>query len=283
MPPTPNKAIRKDKGGLFLHNKQIYHDRGQHCWRYKNDNTEVPEEEFWIPQMANRPPDCTFLHKATNTYYHKKNKTWFNKCYDCWLKETEDKLCFIDNKSFLSLYLIPGRFEENLPDSLRPYSSPVDTLRVTLSKLTTASSKKETYRAETESESEPSDKEPDQQLLDSSDLVEHSVLSPLAGLSLSRQGESITVDQPGSPRSPDPFKEELSENKGEPTNVDPPDIKPNPPPNPPEGPPTMATSSAPTNLLGTCPSFKGKQKNDKEFITNIELYIFQYEQEQNQY
>ena len=54
-----------------------------------------------------------------------------------------------------------------------------------------------------ESESEPSDKEePDQQLPDSSDLAEHSVLSPLSG-----QGESINVDKPGSPSTPDPFKE----------------------------------------------------------------------------
>jgi hypothetical protein len=28
-----------------------------------------------------------------------------------------------------------------------------------------------------------------------------------------------------------------------------------------------------THLLGTCPSFKGKQKSAKEFMTNIELYF----------
>ena len=28
-----------------------------------------------------------------------------------------------------------------------------------------------------------------------------------------------------------------------------------------------------SNLLGSCPSFKGKQKTAKEFITNIELYF----------
>jgi hypothetical protein len=37
-------------------------------------------------------------------------------------------------------------------------------------------------------------------------------------------------------------------------------------------------SSTPTNLLGTCPSFKGKQKTAKEFITNIELYFNMNEQ-----
>ena len=51
-------------------------------------------------------------------------------------------------------------------------------------KLTAASSRG-TYRVtESESESEPSDKEPDQQLEDSSDPVSESVLSPLTGLSL---------------------------------------------------------------------------------------------------
>ena len=35
----------------------------------------------------------------------------------------------------------------------------------------------------------------------------------------------------------------------------------------------MATASQPMNLLGSCPSFKGKRKTAKEFITNIELYF----------
>ena len=49
----------------------------------------------------------------------------------------------------------------------------------------TTTSSRGTYRVtESESESEPSDKEPVQQLEDSSDLVSESVLSPLAGLSL---------------------------------------------------------------------------------------------------
>jgi hypothetical protein len=47
------------------------------------------------------------------------------------------------------------------------------------------------YRApeSSESESEPSDKEVDQQLEDSSDQVSESVLSPLTGLSLIAQGK----------------------------------------------------------------------------------------------
>ena len=67
-------AIRKDKGGLFLYDKAIYLDRGQNCWRYKADNEEVSDKEFWIPQKPSRPPNHAFLHKATNTFYQKKNK-----------------------------------------------------------------------------------------------------------------------------------------------------------------------------------------------------------------
>ena len=47
---SPNKAIRKDKGGLFLYDKAIYLDRGQNCWRYKANDEEVSDKEFWIPQ-----------------------------------------------------------------------------------------------------------------------------------------------------------------------------------------------------------------------------------------
>jgi hypothetical protein len=39
----------------------------------------------------------------------------------------------------------------------------------------------------------------------------------------------------------------------------------------------MATPT-PTSLLGTCPSFKGKRKSAKEFMTNIELYFNMNEQ-----
>ena len=126
-PPTPNKAIRKDKGGLFLYDKPIYLNREQNCWRYKTDNEEVPDKEFWIPQKPSRPPNYTFLYKATNTFYQKKNKVYFDNQYKRWLRKAEDKLFFINNEHFESPYWIPGKFEENLPDNLRPYSSPAET------------------------------------------------------------------------------------------------------------------------------------------------------------
>jgi hypothetical protein len=129
-----------------------------------------------------------------------------------------------------------------------------------------------TYRApeSSESESEPSDKEVDQQLKDSSDQISESVLSPLAGLSLIAQGKSKELDPgPSEPhRKPDPFDEEF-EDAEEPEKSDEPedDLKepsepsnpgsPIPPGGPIPDPPTMATPT-PTSLLGTCPSFKGK-------------------------
>jgi hypothetical protein len=72
-----------------------------------------------------------------------------------------------------------------------------------------------TYRApeSSESESEPSDKEVDQQLEDASDQVSESVLSPLAGLSLIAQGKSKELDPGPSElhRKPDPFDEEFED------------------------------------------------------------------------
>jgi hypothetical protein len=144
-----------------------------------------------------------------------------------------------------------------------------------------------------ESESEPSDKEVDQQLEDSSDQVSESVLSPLAGLSLIAQGKSKELDPgPSKPhRKPDPFDEEF-EDAEEPEKSDEPeeDLKepsepsnpgsPIPPGGPIPDPPTMATLT-PTSLLGTCPSFKGKRKSTKEFMTNIELYFNMNEQRIN--
>jgi hypothetical protein len=148
------------------------------------------------------------------------------------------------------------------------------------------------YRApeSSESESEPSDKEVDQQLEDSSDQVSESVLSPLTGLSLIAQGKLKESDpRPSEPHSKsDPFDEEF-EDAEEPEKSDEPeeDLKeptepsnpgsPIPPGGPIPNPPTMATST-PTSLLGTCPSFKGKRKSAKEFMTNIELYFNMNEQ-----
>ena len=152
----------------------------------------------------------------------------------------------------------------------------------------TATSSQGTYRVtESESESKPSDKEPVQQLKDSSDPVSESVLSPLTGLSLIAEGKSREPD-PGPPKPPkkevDPFdakfedapepeEEELNEPepKKEPSEPDP--GSPIPPDSPIPNPPTMASAPTLTSLLGTCPTFKGKRKNTKEFITNIKLYF----------
>ena len=151
----------------------------------------------------------------------------------------------------------------------------------------TATSSQGTYRVtESESESEPSDEEPVQQLEDSSDPVSGSVLSPLTGLSLIAEGKSREPD-PGPPEPPkkevDPFdteyedapepEEELSKPEPEKELSEPDPGSPIPPDSPIPDPPTMASAPTLTSLLGTCPTFKGKQKNAKEFITNIELYF----------
>jgi hypothetical protein len=112
---------------------------------------------------------------------------------------------------FQSPYFIPGK-SENLPTHLRPVLevSPLATPRL---KPTVVNSS--TYRApeSSESESEPSDKEVDQQLEDSSDQVSESVLSPLTGLSLIAQGKSKEPDpRPSEPhRKSDPFDEEFED------------------------------------------------------------------------
>ena len=62
---------------------------------------------------------------------------------------------------------------------------------------------------------------------------------------------------------PEPEKEPSEPDPGSPI----------PPDSPIPDPPTMASALTPTSLLGICPTFKGKQKNTKEFITNIELYF----------
>ena len=132
--------------------------------------------------ISSRPPDHAFLHKGTNTFYQKKNEVYFDNRYKRWLRKAEDKLFFVNDEHFESPYWIPGKPEENLPDNVRPYSSPAETPRASTSKLTVTGTRSGAFGAnfDSESESEPSDKEePDQQLPDSSDLVEHSALSPL--------------------------------------------------------------------------------------------------------
>ena len=92
---------------------------------------------------------------------------------------------------------------------------------------------------------------------------------------------------PGPPKPPkkevDPFDAEFEdtpepeeesnepEPEKEPSEPDP--GSPIPPESPIPDPPTMASALTPTSLLGTCPTFKGKRKNTKEFITNIKLYF----------
>ena len=113
-----------------------------------------------------------------------------------------------------------------------------------------------------------------------------SLLSPLAGLSLIAEGKSREPD-PGPPKPPkkevDPFdaefedapepEEELNEPEPEKEPSEPDPGSPIPPESPIPDPPTMASVPTLTSLLGTCPSFKGKRKNTKEFITNLELYF----------
>ena len=137
----------------------------------------------------------------------------------------------------------------------------------------TATRSRGTYRVtESESESEPSDKEPVQQLADSSDQVSESVLSPLAGLSLITEEKSREPD-PGPPepskKETDPFDPEFEdapepeeesnepESEKEPSEPDP--GSPIPPDSPIPEPPTMA--STPTSLLGTLKANERMPKN----------------------
>ena len=95
----------------------------------------------------------------------------------------------------------------------RPQQPPERTLRS--QPTPTAKVPRGTYRVtESESESEPSDKEPVQQLEDSSDPISESVLSPLTGLSLIAEGKSKEPDT-GPPELPkkevDPFDAEFED------------------------------------------------------------------------
>jgi len=120
-------------------------------------------------------------------------------------------------------------------------------------------------REQSESESEPSDEEPVQQLADSSDHKEYSALSPLEGTTLDEEdpfkprSEPIVVDPP----SPPPVEPEEEGNAP----PEPPD--PDPRPDPITEP--MADDKAPSNL-GRIPEFKGKRSKAKAFIIDLELY-----------
>ena len=273
--PTPNKATRGSRGGLYLHRKEIIVDRALGVWKYKDDSTVVSDDEYWIPQKANRPPDDSFLHKPTDTRYREGYKVWFEPKYSRWVT-LNPEYAFVEDAAFQSPYFISGT-EKQLPDNLRP-SLEVSPLATPKPK-STAFSSTGTYRVtDSESESEPSDKEPDQQLEDSSDQVSESVLSPLTELSLVAQGKlreelDPIEEQTKQDKSSDPFDEEFKDAEDKPEEIpDSPEDpgSPIPPDSPITDPPTMAT---PNSLLGSCPTFKGKRKSAKEFISNIEIYF----------
>ena len=177
------------------------------------------------------------------------------------------ELRFIEDTAFQGPYYIAGKDLDNLLKKLlevSPLATPCT--------KSTATSSRGTYRVtESKSESEPSDKEPVQQLEDSSDQVSESVLSPLTGLSLITTEKSKEPD-PGSPelrkKEVDPFdaefedtpepEEELNEPESEKEPSEPDPGSPIPPESPIPDPPTMASALTPTSLLGTCPTFKGK-------------------------
>jgi hypothetical protein len=245
-------------------------------WKYKDNNTVVSDDEYWIPQKATRPPDGSIFHKSTDTRYRKGHKVWFESKYDRWVT-LNPEYEYVEDAAFQSPYFISGG-TEHLPENLRPILA-VSPLTTPKPKSTVFSSTG-TYRVTetSESESEPSDKEPDQQLADSSDQVSKSVLSPLAELSLVAQGklreEPDPQELPEQDKKTDPFDEEF-EDALEKSEEEPKESKEPDPPTPPDSPikidpPTMAT---PASLLGTCPTFKGKRKSAREFISNIEIYF----------
>ena len=94
---------------------------------------------------------------VSNTPFLLLARMWSHHCYEHWLRKAEDKLFFINDEHFESPYWIPGKFEENLPDDLRPYSSPAETPRASTSKLTVTGTKSGAFGAnfDSKSESEP--------------------------------------------------------------------------------------------------------------------------------
>ena len=107
-------------------------------------------------------------------------------------------------------------------------------------------------------ESELSDKEPVQQLADSSYQREYSALSPLEGTTLEEE-DPFKVD----PLTPPPVEPEEEENAPpEPPNPDP---RPNPITEP-------MVDNKTLSALGCIPEFKGKRSKAKAFIIDLELY-----------
>ena len=115
--PTPNKALRRSTGGLHLRGRPIIVDRALGLWKYQDDSTVIPEEEFWHPQKATRPPDGSVFHTPTTTCYLRRCKVWFEECYDHWVAATPE-LQFIEDTTFQGPYYIAGKELDNLPKEL---------------------------------------------------------------------------------------------------------------------------------------------------------------------
>jgi hypothetical protein len=133
--------------------RPIHVDKALGFWKYQDDHTAVPDEEFWHPQKATRPPDGSVFHKPTNTHYRNTYEVWFDKRFDRWITRCPE-LEYVEDAAFQSPYFIPGK-SENLPTHLRPVLE-VSPLATPRSKPTVVNSS--TYRApeSSESESEPS-------------------------------------------------------------------------------------------------------------------------------
>jgi hypothetical protein len=86
-----------------LKGRPIHVDKALGFWKYQDNHTAVPDEEFWHPQKATRPPDGSVLYKPTNTRY----------------RNTYPELEYVEDAAFQSPYFIPGK-SENLPTHLRP-------------------------------------------------------------------------------------------------------------------------------------------------------------------
>ena len=167
---TPNKAIRESRGGLSLKGRPILVNRALGLWKYQDNNIIIPEEEFWHPQKATQPPDRSVFHHLTKTGYFRKYKVWFEERYDHWVTAAPE-LQYVEDATFQGPYYISGKESDNLPREL----CEVSPLAIPCTKSTPANSRG-TYRViESESESESSDKEPVQQLEDSSNPVSKSV------------------------------------------------------------------------------------------------------------
>jgi hypothetical protein len=168
-----------------------------------------------LDSTESKPTTRRFISTQTNRHSLPKGyKVWFEPKYSRWVT-LNPEYAYVEDNAFQSPYFISGT-EKQLPDNLRP-SLEVSPLTTPKPK-STAFSSTGTYRVTdfSKSESEPSDKEPDQQLTDSSDQVSESVLSPLTELSLVAQGKlreelDPIEEQPEQDKNSDPFDEEFKD------------------------------------------------------------------------